>query len=117
MNISSTNILTKPLANWASDQRKQYKDGELPTEKILKLEALGFIWDPIDAAWQANFKLLCEFKEANGHCNVPQKSKSNAPLAAWVNRQRTEYKKKSLTTERILKLEQIGIIWNFHERS
>ncbi len=117
MNISSTNILTKPLANWASDQRKQYKDGELPTEKILKLEALGFIWDPIDAAWQANFKLLCEFKEANGHCNIPQKSKSNAPLAAWVNRQRTEYKKKPLTTERIFKLEQIGIIWNFHERS
>ena len=81
MNISSTNIATKPLANWASDQRKQYKNGELSKDKTMKLETLGFIWDPIDAAWQSNFKLLCEFKELYGHCNVPQKSKDKCAIS------------------------------------
>ena len=116
MNISSTNVITKPLANWASKQRKQYKIGELPKEKIFKLETIGFIWDPIDAAWHSNFKLLCEFKEIYGHCDVPQKSKDNTPLAAWINRQRTEHKKKALSSERILELEKIGINWNFHTK-
>ncbi len=117
MNISSTNITTKPLANWASDQRKQYKIGELSKDKTMKLETLGFIWDPIEETWQSNFTLLCEFKELYGHCNVPQKSEDNAPLAAWVNRQRTEYKKKALSSERALKLEKIGIVWDFHAKN
>ena len=110
-NIPSTNLLTKPLANWASDQRKRYKIGDLSEEKIMRLEMLGFIWDPIEAAWQSKFKLLCEFKELYGHCNVPQKSKNNTSLAAWVNRQRIEYKKKTLSSERIFQLEKIGILW------
>ncbi len=111
MNISSTNPETKPLANWASKQREQYEDGLLAEEKISKLVAIGFIWDPVTAAWDANFQLLCEFEKVNGHCNVPQKAKDKISLASWVNRQRTEYNKGTLSTDRIEKLENIGFDW------
>jgi hypothetical protein len=108
MNISSTNVETKPLANWASKQREQYKEGILTEEKIIKLEGIGFVWDPITAAWNSNFQRLSEFKEVYGHCNVPQKSKDKVNLASWVHRQRTEYKNGMLSRERIEKLEKIG---------
>lgn len=42
------NILFKHdgLGTWVMAQRKQYKEGDLPTDRIGQLEGIGFVWRP-----------------------------------------------------------------------
>lgn len=58
-------------------------------------------------AWQQNFLKLKEFKEQNGHCDVPF-SGNKRYLAKWVGRQKTS---KSLSKEQKQKLKSISFDW------
>src|SRR5262249_38714236 len=50
---------------------------------------------------------LVAFKEANGHCNVPQES---GPLGSWCCNQRQ--RRDTLSPEQLAKLNAIGFPWN-----
>jgi hypothetical protein len=60
---------------------------------------------------------LVDYKEKNGHCNVPHDFKGYKNLGTWVDRQRHQYKNfkenktSSLTEERICALEMLGFNW------
>ena len=64
-----------------------------------------------------------EFKRKHGHCRVPKSfvASGNVKLGAWVNKQRTQYrrlkegKNSQITQERIDLLESIGIEWSVRE--
>lgn len=62
-------------------------------------------------------KELREYREQHGDIDVPLKYKHNQALGAFVNRQRTEYRKlqqglqTSLTSERIQSLDNLGFKW------
>jgi len=112
------------LGNWVLKQRKQYrkfhlgKKSQITEERIKKLEAIGFVWNPKDEAWDLRFNELAAYEEKHGDCLVPQHYKPNKQLGAWVDKQRAHYrflqegKKSSMTDERIDKLEEIGFVWN-----
>ncbi|KAL3795510.1 hypothetical protein ACHAWO_007304 [Cyclotella atomus] len=65
----------------------------------------------LNSLWGRRYGQLVEFKEAHGHCNVPQRYAANVELGRWVKDQRTFKVKGKLNQERIELLEEIGFQW------
>jgi hypothetical protein len=118
----------KQLGKWVTRQRNQKTKydadpttSQLTPERVAKLEALGFAWDPRAAAWEEKLRQLVAFKAmpAHDHCNVPRGYPANPQLGEWVSRQRQQKKKydaypatSQLTAERVAKLEVLGFAWD-----
>lgn len=124
-------IKTNPsLHSWIKRQRDQYQNyigdqnSSLTKEKINLLINLGLELErKNDGAsephaktpWIEKFHQLQEYKNANGHCIVPQK---HLQLGKFVRAQRNSHrlmlmgKKSSMTQQRIDKLNSIGFVWN-----
>ena len=113
------------LGKWVGTQRQEYQklqDGKpspMTQERIDKLEALGFVWNTLEAQWNSNFNLLCLYKKDNGDCLVPKSYAVNGvALGQWVLAQRQEYRKlqkgkpSTMTQERIKKLSGVGFVWS-----
>ena len=117
----------KQLGTWVNHQRAHYrrlnkgKTAKITTERIAKLNEIGFVWSAQEAAWAARFAELVAYKEEHGDCNVPCDFKGNKQLGTWVDTQRAHYqqlkkgKKSSITNERIAKLNEIGFVWDAYE--
>jgi hypothetical protein len=61
--------------------------------------ALGFVWDPVTAAWEGGFAALKHFREREGHCRLPQTDEeSDYELGHWVSNWRS--RKDDLSPER-----------------
>ena len=88
--------------------RAAYSRSKLSQDRVGRLEALGFGWDPIAELWENRFSELVRFKEKHGHCNVPPGWSEFPKLGNWVNTQRASYRRGSLTEERHRRLEKIG---------
>ena len=102
------------LGRWCTKQRQRHKKGKLSSDHVSRLGQLGFVWDPIAVAWEEMFAGLIAYKNAHGHCNVPQRWNGNPALAGWCVRQRAEYSDRKLSHERIERLEQLGFVWDPH---
>lgn len=123
------------LGNWARKQRRQYKlhsEGKpspLTPSRMERLEGLGFMWNsprcnkqsttPVD--WKTRFQELCQYREKNGSCDVPNVCPQNpGPLrTAWVQKQRYKYsslllkgRTPRITKEHVDALESIGFSWS-----
>lgn len=59
------------------------------------------------STWSKKYFMLKQYKQENGHCKAPQKT----PLGTFVKDQRVYYKKKTLSQERVDKLNKIGFYW------
>jgi len=103
------------LGNWVSYQISNKK--KLNVERINQLNNLdGWVWNANDAKWEANFFLLLNFSNEQGHCNLPYEWTIHdrfIKLRSWVTKQRTG--KSKLSEIRIKKLESIKG-WTWHER-
>jgi len=112
-----------PLAHWTKRQRYQYKlklenkPSTMTDDRVLALNALGFVWNAHEAGWEERFNELLQFKVDNGHCNVPSIYKENQKLATWVKCARRQYKllvagrKSNMTMERATRLASVGFVW------
>jgi hypothetical protein len=100
------------LGRWVSKQRG-HKD-TLPESRRQRLDDLGFVWDPHEAAWEEGFRCLMLYKEREGHCRVPISHKENGfDLGRWVSRQRGY--KDTLLESRRQRLDELGFVWDPHE--
>ena len=88
------------LIRWAARQRRLYKQGTLPADIVDALDALDFVWDPLQAAWDARFEELELFYDEHGHCNLPSEYAPSPALPGWVNRQRQLHRKGTLQPKR-----------------
>ncbi|CAB9496719.1 helicase [Seminavis robusta] len=67
--------------------------------------------------WEWMLERLEEFKEKEGHCNVPNRYPDDPSLGCWVSTQRRHYKKsltnpgEGLSKERAAKLVAMGFEW------
>ena len=117
------------LGAWCNNQRAQYKKylsdqkSLLTKRRIEKLNAIGFIWDANNDAWDNMYLNLVTYKETHGHCRV---NTDDPKLENWVNNQKhllrkqgnqntskqslTIHKQTQLSKERLNKLTQIGIL-------
>ncbi|MBF0463073.1 MAG: Helicase associated domain protein [Magnetococcales bacterium] len=100
------------LADWVGKQRRDWRAGRLSAERLARLEALGFVWDPEEKAWQEQWAALQAFYAVHGHCHVPD---TVAPLAEWVRQQRRAGLGQTLSAERRACLDALAFIWDGHE--
>ena len=99
---------TLKLGVWVSMQRQNRK--QLAQERIVKLDSLGFCWDPLSVQWDEAFADLAKFRKRAGHCKVSKSYSSNGiNLGEWIIRQRGI--RDQLTPERIKRLNSLGFIW------
>ena len=103
------------LSHWVGKQRSYWKMNRLSADRIERLDAIGFTWDPQDAVWNKMYAMLQEFYKNNGHCNVPHNWSENIKLSRWVTRIRKLWKEGKLSQERKKQLESIGFAIIDHE--
>lgn len=119
---------TQSLGRWCRRVRYEYnrqakgrfkKNGEklLTSEKIKKLEAIGFQFSSSSTCknFEQRLKELVKFREIHGHCHVPR---SYPSLGKWCSSIRIGYNQvqkgeiqtsgSKLTMERVKALEEIG---------
>jgi Helicase associated domain len=103
------------LGGWVLKQR-QSRD-KLSAEQRLRLDGLGFDWDPVATRWKQGFERLRDYVRQHGHCRVPLRYKSpdGFPLGKWVG-DRRELQDTTSPKERE-ELTSLGFIWNVHEDS
>jgi len=99
------------MGQWVGELRKR-KDRLLP-ERRARLDALGFVWDEIEAKWEEGFQSLQRYHEREGHCRVPSTHcEQGYQLGQWVNRQRRA--QATLSPERRARLDALGFVWKVH---
>jgi Helicase associated domain len=97
-----------PLGQWVGVQRRNADT--MPALRRQQLDELGFVWDPLDAAWAEGVRYLTIYKEREGHCRVPTLHKEDGfPLGQWVVKRRHS---KTLSEERREELNKLGFVWN-----
>ncbi len=98
------------LYQWCILQRTAWKKGQLSTERYRQLSSIEFQWDLQFEKWKRMFYQLVEFKQTNGHCNVPLRLNTgeNPRLARWVVKQRHLFKRGLLPDDRRRRLEGLG---------
>jgi len=105
------------LGIWLQVQRGAFRRGKLDESRQSRLDQLGVIWEPYADQWERSIALLQQFKEREGHCNVPQgHEEDDIKLGHWLVRQRQARKGNqsyALSEDRIKRLDEIGIRWSF----
>ena len=104
------------LGSWVSVQRQFRVNDQLSSERIRRLNALSFIWDPLSAQWEEMFKRLAVYKKHYRHCKVPHLWEQDRSLGGWVSKQRQPSAKGRLSPERIRRLERLGFTWRIRQR-
>jgi len=103
------------LGHWVCNQRHLHSKKELSSNRVLRLESIGFVWCIqrliFDANWDAMYQLLLEYKDQHGNTLVPRNYNKNTQLGIWVYKQRHLHSKKKLLSNRVLRLESIGFVW------
>lgn len=105
----------KHLGNWILRQRQLYKSNSLSDEQIKKLDSIGMDWmDRVDRIWENGFIEAKNYSEEYGNLSVPKNYRSNTdfPLGIWIQRQRSLYKNKKISDNRIKRLTDVGMNWN-----
>ena len=98
------------LGSWVDAQRQNRKKNKLAPERVDKLDSIGFVWDPLEAAWEETFEELKKYKKIHGDTLVPRNYSNNSQLGRWVDTQRSYRKKNKLAPERVAKLDSIGFV-------
>ncbi|CAB9497252.1 helicase [Seminavis robusta] len=119
----------KSLAYWVSRQRKDNNKGQLPEDKVAKLNEIGFAWNPTlgrrwsknkdqrsrSTNWEGQFEKLRAIHEmgANGANGADTRTliEQDKSLEAWMKNQRYLYSVKRMSADRVAKLDSIGFVW------
>jgi superfamily II DNA or RNA helicase len=98
------------LGGWVSTQR--LSNDKLSDERMARLKALGFDWDPQETSWKEGFEHLLNYLKEHKDCNVRQQFKSpdGYKLGQWVGLQRIKHDK--LPAEKKAKLDALGFDWD-----
>jgi superfamily II DNA or RNA helicase len=116
----NTTVNGHPLGQWCNTQKKARKAGRLTDERIAALDALGFIWDPWEQAFDDGLAALTTW--ISGNPGVPVSPAKNAViggyrLGTWCGSQKNARKAGRLTDERIAALDNLGFIWDAREQA
>ena len=105
------------LAHGCGLQRR--KKDEMPAEQKKRLDAIGFVWDPHESAWEEGFAALKKFQAREGHCRVPDAHvEGKIKLEVWVGTQRFRRNQKGrLSAEQKQRLDALGFVWNPLEKA
>ncbi len=114
---------SKCLGRWLVTQRRIHNNGggTLTGEQMLRLEALGIVWDDLrQFTWESCFAQAEAYYQAHGNLQVPQDyvTEDGCRLGQWLTNLRTRYRelreedKTGHTLDKIRRLGAIGMTWN-----
>ena len=97
------------IGSWVTTQRRLFKRGELPEDRIQKLKELGVVLDQREVSWNENYETLC--RAINNGVKITETTVyEGANIGTWINTQRKNFKNGKLSEDRIEKLRKIGVI-------
>ena len=111
--LNVPNNWSSGLGAWVGVQRRNKKLKKISEENEQRLNEIGFDWNPYETHWEEKFSELFEYKEKNGHMEIPQDYPSG--LGEWISTQRKAKANDDLGSERELRLAEIGFSWNTKE--
>jgi predicted helicase/DNA-binding TFAR19-related protein (PDSD5 family) len=95
------------LGSWVSTQRTNKE--VLTPDRLNRLNALGFNWDPLAEQWELYFAALQKFQRREEHCRVPaRKEEDGLKLGRWVRNQRKN--RAGLTPDQLNRLYALGFV-------
>jgi hypothetical protein len=104
----------KSVFNWLQHQRESWRQHTLSADRIDRMLAVGFLFDPSSDFWDARLAELREFHSHHGHCEVPH-DYPNKPLVNWVRNARRWEVNGELSAERRAQLDALGFNWQPRE--
>mmetsp|Transcript_52045 Transcript_52045/g.59026 ORF Transcript_52045/g.59026 Transcript_52045/m.59026 type:complete len:323 (-) Transcript_52045:172-1140(-) len=113
-NVPQTHIEEgENLGIWLSNQRQNKRKGTLTADRTRQLNDLDVVWVVNSTkSWNEMCTLLQEFKDREGHCNVPQSHvEEGENLGVWLRNKRHIKKKGEMGNEKIQQLENLGVVW------
>ena len=99
------------LKLWFGTQHKFIRAQKMSKERMEKLKAANFTWDPEDtyeARWERKYAELIAFYETKGHLTIPNKKD---PLAKWIAQHQRLHKYGILRQDRLEKLNKVPFLW------
>lgn len=105
---------------WSKQQRAKFHRGELPQDRVARLEAIsGWSWSPQADAWERGYAALESYVNATGSARVRRDEiRVGVPLGVWVGEQRQRYTRGALPDVRRARLEALlGWTWDPHRES
>ena len=105
------------LGSFAKSCRNLHMNkNRLPKWKVDLLNSIGFVWNQRDYIWEQYYLRLVDYYNEHGNSDVGYtKSNSDKQLARWCSAQRKAYFDKTLSDEKIRKLEKLNFIWDIGE--
>ena len=102
------------LGAWCQKRRSTHREGRLTQELEVALDALGFVWDPLQAQQEKAFAALEAFSDEFGHCSPPATfvAADGFRLGAWCTNRRHELRTKGLDPELKGTLDALGFVWD-----
>lgn len=102
----------RKICAWVFKQRKSYNKKQLPANRLVKLQSIGFVFDPHEENWQNTFNRLVKYiNENNGKFPSSRDSDPNIKaLAVWISKQRAIFRNNALSQDRTRKLQEIGVL-------
>ncbi|MFD5423162.1 Helicase associated domain protein [Streptomyces sp. NPDC127069] len=71
------------------------------------------VFDTERQDWRRGYEAAYRYREREGHLEVPYDHTEGAyPLGRWLSDQRRAYRAETMTGQRALDLEQLGIVWD-----
>ena len=101
------------LGNWLKNTKARQRDGALNADQTAALEALGIVWNAVDAKWEHFYAEATAYFEKHGDLAFPKKyvTESGVRLGAWLENQRAAYQNGTLPAGKVKRLEAIGMLW------
>jgi hypothetical protein len=104
------------LGAWVVSRRKDRTKGVLREGRIAALDEIPeWSWGPLHEKWMTYLARLREFVQREGHARVPDDcvTDDGLKLGSWVRNQRSRYRSKRLSQERIDALNAVeGWAWS-----
>lgn len=106
------------LWEWIRTQRNKYRKGLMSAECAQKLEEIGMDWlFPAEREWEKSYAKAKRFYLEHGHLEVPSgyRTEDGMNLSKWLERQRRDrakLKTSGANGNQILRLTQIGMVWD-----
>lgn len=108
------------VARWLSEQISRFngkvKGKELTAEQSEMLRSVGVVKNKsrLDIAWEEQYSEVKKYYSENGDLNIPKNllSKNGKNLYIWIEHQKEKKRNGKLSSERIGRLNELGIVWN-----
>lgn len=114
-------VENKKLILWLKTQRYFFKNEQLSSDRVIKLNTINFPWvssgkefiNPVnqrdDSNWLKMFDQLFSFIIKHNHTVIPRGNIETKSLALWLMKQRQSYRDGKLSNEQIEKLKRINV--------